>query len=69
MWGTLSLFVHVTFVPTLTESVEGLKAKFLILTVMLDDVFVMGGIGVGVVCAGAEGAGVFAVELSVVGAV
>lgn len=60
--------------PTLTESVAGLKAKFFIPTVMLDGagaagVFVTGGVGVGVVCAGAEGVGVFAAELSVVGGV
>lgn len=34
--GTASLFVHVTFVPVLTTSVEGLNEKFCILTVAVE---------------------------------
>ena len=62
----------------MTERLEGLKAKFFMLTFTLvgaeaTGVLVTGdvavGAGVGVVGAGAAGVGVIAAELSVVGAV
>lgn len=53
VWDTASSLTHVTFVPVLMVSVDGLNEKFLILTVTLDGVGV-----VGVFEAGAAGVGV-----------
>jgi hypothetical protein len=54
---TLSLLVHVTFVPTLTVKVDGLNEKLLILTVAFDTTGGLGvtGTGAGVVFTGVAG--------------
>lgn len=42
VWETLSLFVHVTFVPTLIVKDDGLKEKLFISTEALETAVVLG---------------------------
>ncbi len=67
VWVTVSLFVQLTFVPTFTVRDTGLKAKFLIVTLLPVLVGAVVGVGVGAAVGAVVGVGVGALVGAVVG--